>query len=199
MNNKNNKKRVGSEAQYGPRIAGEILRDYLEKSDDPLAVAYRKHLAEVGNEGDTDLDDELFRSLHPNTELDVDLKLLTRRPGRLAEGERLHGVIERDGEEHFTFVENAAEREIAHSSTEQPLATDSPRLESMPQTVRRYPKVYEGRTINVSRMDDGTLRLTFRRPRFTRDFTFQDFCLAAANELEQVAYWLDEGEGALSV
>lgn len=199
MNNKNNKKRVGSEAQYGPRIAGEILRDYLEKSDDPLAVAYRKHLAEVGNEGDTDLDDELFRSLHPNTELDVDLKLLTRRPGRLAEGERLHGVIERDGEEHFTFVENAAEREIAHSSTEQPLATDSPRLESMPQTVRRYPKVYEGRTINVIRMDDGTLRLTFRRPRFTRDFTFQDFCLAAANELEQVAYWLDEGEGALSV
>lgn len=184
MSKQNQNKKAGSRKKTTePRPIRDLLREYLA-SDQPLAQQLR---------------DELFRSLFPNTELDVDLKLLTRRPGRLAEGERLHGVIERDGEEHFTFVENAAEREIAHSSTEQPLATDSPRLESMPQTVRRYPKVYEGRTINVIRMDDGTLRLTFRRPRFTRDFTFQDFCLAAANELEQVAYWLDEGEGALSV
>ena len=195
MSKQNQNKKAGSRNQtHKPRPIRDLLREYLA-SDQPLAQQLR---------------DELFRSLFPNTELDVDLKLLTRRPGRLAEGERLHGIIERDGEEHFTFVENAAEREIAHastepplmaahSSTEQPLAADSPRLESMPQTVRRYPKVYEGRTINVIRMDDGTLRLTFRRPRFTRDFTFQDFCLAAANELEQVAYWLDEGEGALSV
>lgn len=185
--------RAGSRKTTEPRPIRDLLREYLA-SDQPLAQQLR---------------DELFRSLFPNTELDVDLKLLTRRPGRLAEGERLHGVIERDGEEHFTFVENAAEKEIAHSSTEpplmaahslteQPLAADSPRLESMPQTVRRYPKVYEGQCINVSRMDDGTLRLTFKHPRFSRNYTFLDFCLEAANELETVAYSLDQNVSALS-
>ena len=158
--------RAGSRKTPEPRPIRDLLREYLA-SDQPLAQQLR---------------DELFRSLFPNTELDVDLKLLTRRPGRLAEGERLHGVIERDGEEHFTFVENAA----------------SPRLESKPQTVRRYPKVYEGQCINVSRMDDGTLRLTFKHPRFSRNYTFLDFCLEAANELETVAYSLDQDVSALS-
>lgn len=188
MSKKNQNKKAGSRKKTTePRPIRDLLREYLA-SDQPLAQQLR---------------DELFRSLFPNTELDVDLKLLTRRPGRLAEGERLHGVIERDGEEHFTFVENAAEREIAHSSTGQPITTapahiTTTALESKPQTVRRYPKVYEGQCINVSRMDDGTLRLTFKHPRFSRNYTFLDFCLEAANELETVAYSLDQDVSALS-
>ena len=42
---KYNKNRVGSEAQYGPRLAGEILHDYLKNSSEPLACAYREHVA----------------------------------------------------------------------------------------------------------------------------------------------------------
>ena len=34
---------AGHEEQYGPRLIGEILHDYLEKSNEPLAVAYRTH------------------------------------------------------------------------------------------------------------------------------------------------------------
>lgn len=36
--------RVGSEQQYGPRLAGEILHDRLAKGNDNFAVAYRQHL-----------------------------------------------------------------------------------------------------------------------------------------------------------
>ena len=41
MKQKKKRTRAGSEAQYGPRLAGEILHDYLENSNDPLAVNYR--------------------------------------------------------------------------------------------------------------------------------------------------------------
>ena len=184
-----NQQPSGSERRNEPKAIRDVLNEYLA-SDQPLAQQLR---------------DELFRSLHPNTELDVDLKLLTRRPGRLAVGERLRGVIERDGDEHFTFAENASEREIAAPTAEQPFTTapaDSApaRLESQPQLVRRYPKVFAGRTINVTRMDDGTLRPSLKRPPYGRDYTFVDFCLEAANELEQVGYCFNEDgqHGALS-
>ena len=84
----NNKKyRVGSEAQYGPRTVGEILHDFLENSDEPLAVAFR------------------HRKAYANTELCVDLKLLKQKPGRLRVGKCLEGILAHDGEEHFTFIE----------------------------------------------------------------------------------------------
>jgi len=41
---KNNNTRAGSEKQYGPRLVGEILHDYLENGNEPLAVAYRQHM-----------------------------------------------------------------------------------------------------------------------------------------------------------
>ncbi len=34
---------AGHEEQYGPRLIGEILHDYFEESNEPLAVAYRTH------------------------------------------------------------------------------------------------------------------------------------------------------------
>ena len=37
-----NSTRVESEVQYDPRLAGEILHDYLENSNEPLAVAFRE-------------------------------------------------------------------------------------------------------------------------------------------------------------
>jgi len=34
---------AGHEEQYGPRLIGEILHDYFENSNEPLAIAYRTH------------------------------------------------------------------------------------------------------------------------------------------------------------
>ena len=108
------------------------------------------------------------KGFYPNTELGIDLKLLTRKPGRLTDGEYLDGVITHDGEDHFTFVQNDSEKK-------------------KDKVVQRNPHVYEGAYINVNRKKDGTLYPTFNRPQFTESFTFQDFCQGAANELRIIS------------
>lgn len=113
-------------------------------------------------------DDSLFKDIFPNTELSVDLKLLTREPGRMDVGAYLNGTITHDGEDHFTFFESASEKKKV-------------------EVTQRNPHVYCGLRINVNRKDDGTLYPTFNRPRYTKDFTFQDFCREAAEELLAVA------------
>ena len=108
------------------------------------------------------------KGFYPNTELGIDLKLLTRKSGRLTDGEYLDGVITHDGEDHFTFVQN-----------------DSGKKKE--KVVQRNPHVYEGTYINVNRKKDGTLYPTFNRPQFSERFTFQDFCQGAANELRIIS------------
>ena len=111
---------------------------------------------------------KLVKGFYPNTELGIDLKLLTRKPGRLTDGEYLDGVITHDGEDHFTFVQNDSEKKKE-------------------KVVQRNPHVYEGTYINVNRKKDGTLYPTFNRPQFTDSFTFQDFCQGAADELRIIS------------
>ena len=107
-------------------------------------------------------------SVYPNTEPCVDLKLLTRQSGRIAIGDYLDGTITRDADDHYLFIENATEKK---------------RL----TVTQRNPHIYEGRFINVNRKPDGTPYPTFNRPPLTADFTFKHFCLAAAEELLEVA------------
>ena len=171
-NMKNNKStRVGSEAQYDPRTVGEILHDYLENSNEPLAVAYREHTSKAEVE---DEDDRLFKDFFPDTHLDVDLKLITREPGRMPVGAYLDGAITHDDEDHFTFIQNDPEKKKV-------------------VVTMRNPHVYVGKRINVNRKDDGTLYPTFNRPQYTESFTFQDFCREAAEELYLVAGLVEEG------
>ena len=49
------------------------------------------------------------------------------------------------------------------------------------------PRIYEGRFVNVTCSPDGTLYPSLNRPPYTEEFTFSDFCLAAADELRMVA------------
>ena len=51
----------------------------------------------VLNDNMNESSNKLGRELFPNTELGIDLKLMTRKPGRLAVGEYLDGTITRDG------------------------------------------------------------------------------------------------------
>jgi len=161
MFNKNKSSRAGSEAQYGPRLAGAVLHDYLENSNEPLAVAYREHKAEEETEPTL-----LYRDLHPDTHLCVDLKILSRKPGRMHVGENISCMLTRDGEDHFTAVEDALKKQVAE---------------------RRNPIIFRGMRINVHRKKDGTLSPTFNRPHYTKCFTFSDFCRKAAEELMAVA------------
>lgn len=164
---KKNNSCARSEKQYGPRLVGVILQDHWENSNEPFARAYREHKAEAEAERD---DDQLFVEIFPNTELCIDLKLMTRKPGRMSVGDSLPGFITRDGDDCFRFVENAKKRVAA----------------------RRNPRIYSGRYINVVRHADGSLVLTFNRPTLNENFTFQDFCREAAGELLAVAGLIGE-------
>ena len=108
------------------------------------------------------------KKLFPTTELATDLKLYTREPGRMEMGVMVDGAIIRDGEDHFTFFQNVTEKKRT-------------------MVAKRNPIVYEGDCINIHRTDDGQFYPTFNRPRFTREFTFRDFCRFAAVELLLIA------------
>ena len=77
--------RVGSEQQYGPRLAGEILHDYLENSNEPLACAYRERSTETDGP-----------AWHPNTEQGCDLKTILRSDRKMKTGKEYVGVLRRD-------------------------------------------------------------------------------------------------------
>ena len=107
-----------------------------------------------------------WTGLYPNTELDVDLKLVTQKQGRMELGEYLDGMITRDGEDHFTFVENATEQR---------------------KTERRNPSIYEGQWINVKRRADGTVYPTFKRTKGIGAGKLGDYAVNTTCELLMVA------------
>lgn len=106
-----------------------------------------------------------WTGLYPNTELGVDLKLVTQEQGRMELGEYLDGMITRDGEDHFTFVENATEQRKAE---------------------RRNPSIYEGQWINVKRRADGTVYPTFKRTKGIGAGKLGDYAVNTTCELLMV-------------
>lgn len=150
-----------------PKVIAEVLNEYFQ-SNEPLAVAFRnwKAKSEVAmaaeKEGETDL---LFKDIFPNTELSVNLKLFTRKPGRLPVGAYFDGTITRKSEDDFIFVQNA-EKKVS---------------------VWRNPHIYRGKYVNVVKRRDGMSVPTFCTPHYSLKFTFADFCREAAKELLVVA------------
>ena len=156
-----NKKRtrVGSEVQYGPRLVGEILHDYLENSNEPLAVAFREHATE-----------DVYQGWHPNTELSVDLKTLLRSDERMRIGKGYTGVLRLDSEAeveeyrsfdpHYTFTETVP-----------------------PTAAKRNPHIFDGKYITVTRRDDGSLRLNFKELKTGDDFNLERYALGVYNEI----------------
>lgn len=144
-------KKAGSRKKVNePRHLSEILTEYFA-GNSPLARAYRGRL---------------FENVFPHTEPCCQLKLLTHQPGRLQEGKMLDGVIMRDDNEHYVFVQNHPEMMIVK---------------------RRSPHFFRGVCVNVTQNEDGSLRPTFNRPKYSEDYGFSEFCLEAAQELIMVA------------
>lgn len=106
-----------------------------------------------------------WTGLYPNTELGVDLKLVTQEQGRMELGEYLDGMITRDGEDHFTFVENDTEQRKAE---------------------RRNPSIYMGQWINVKRRADGTVYPTFKRTKGIGAGKLGDYAVNTTCELLKV-------------
>jgi len=103
---------------------------------------------------------------HHNTALGCDLKTILRSDSRMKLGKDYQGVMRRDVEceefhfdEHYTFVE-----------------TD-------PWSMKRNPRVYNGRYISVTRQDNGNLRPNFKPLKIGDDFSLERYALGVYNEL----------------
>jgi hypothetical protein len=156
---------AGQKKQYGPRIVGEILHDYLENSNEPLAVAYRECTTESEKQG-----------WHSNTDLGCDLKTILRSDVRMKTGKEYQGVLRLDSEgivdeflyrdPHYTFIETAP-----------------------PTAGKRNLHLFVGQHITVTRRDDGSLRPNFKPMKVDKDFSVAKYASGVANEL----LWALEG------
>ena len=156
---------AGQKKQYGPRIVGEILHDYLENSNEPLAVAYRERTTESEKQG-----------WHSNTDLGCDLKTILRSDVRMKTGKEYQGVLRLDSEgivdeflyrdPHYTFIETVP-----------------------PTAGKRNPHLFVGEYITITRRDDGSLRPNFKPMKMGADFSVEKYASGVANEL----LWALEG------
>ena len=153
----NSRRPSGSGKENEPKVIGEVLNEYFQ-SNEPIAVALR---------------DRLFKDIHPHTEPCCQLKLITRKHGRMKVGEMLDGTIVRDGEDHYLFMEQM--------------------FKMTGWQTRRNAHLYEGQYVNVNMRPDGVIYPTFRYGQlYNENITFREFCYRAAHELVKVAGRIEE-------
>lgn len=133
---KKNITRVEPEAQYGSRIAGEILHQHQENS---------------------------------NTDLCMDVKTFLRNDRRTQIGKMYTGVLTRDGENHYSFIE------------------------TLPSTAgKRNPHLFVGEYITITLQDDGTLRPNFKPMRIGVGWSVDGYANGVAYELRKALSGLVE-------
>lgn len=105
-------------------------------------------------------------TMKKNTLLCIDLKTQMKDDVLLEVGKNYNGVLRHDpveefGEDHYTFTETGSSKRKSN------------------------PHVFEGRYINVSMRDDGTLQPNFRQLREDKDFTVNRYAAGVAKELRE--------------
>ena len=101
-----------------------------------------------------------LRGWHRNTHLCVDVKSFLRRDGVMKIEKSYPGLLTRDLDDHFNFVET------------QPQAA-----------FKRNPQVFRGEYITITRKDDGTYRPNFRPMPKGKGFCVERYASEVANEL----------------
>ena len=107
---------------------------------------------------------------HLDTEFACDLKTILSSDTRMKTGREYRGVLKRDSDAvvdeflyrdaHFTFIETLP-----------------------PAACRRNPRLFDGKYVTLTRWNDGTIRLYFKKLRTDDDFTVDGYALAVCNEI----------------
>jgi hypothetical protein len=104
--------------------------------------------------------EKMKKVFNKSTELCVDLKTILRSDCITEISKSYQGVLTRDNEEQFTF------------------------LESVPQTAgKRNLHVFDGKFITVTRRDDGSLRPNFKPMKVDKNFSVYRYALGVYNEI----------------
>ena len=103
------------------------------------------------------------RRKNHNTDLCVDLKTQLCYDRIAMIGKDYLGVLSRDQEFHYTFKE----------------------VPSDLVPVKRNPRVFVGKTITITRRDDGTLRPNFKPVQIDADFDYGTYATAVGRELRK--------------
>ena len=105
---------------------------------------------------------------HHNTHLGVNVKTVLNSDRIMRVGKDYQGVLKRNVEvdeflydEHFTFVE------------------------TLPWSMKRNPRVYNGRYISITRRQDGSLKPNFKPMPTGRQFSIDSYAIGVCNELRQ--------------
>ena len=109
---------------------------------------------------------------HTNTDLGCDIKTILHSDRKMKTGKDYQGVLKLDQEgtideflsrdPHYTFVE------------------------TLPWSMKRNPRVFNGKHISVTRQDDGTYRLNFKpMPKLDANFSFERYTFGVYLELHQ--------------
>ena len=109
---------------------------------------------------------------HKNTDLGCDIKTILHSDRKMKAGKGYQGVLKLDQEgtideflsrdPHYTFIE------------------------TLPWSMKRNPRVFNGKHISVTRQDDGTYRLNFKpMPKLDANFSFERYTFGVYLELHQ--------------
>ena len=108
---------------------------------------------------------------HTNTDLGCDIKTILRSDRKMKAGKGYQGILKLDQEgtideflsrdAHYTFVE------------------------ALPWSMKRNPKVFNGKHISVTRQDDGTYRLNFKPLKVDDDFSVERYAFGVYRELHK--------------
>lgn len=121
-------------------------------------------LSETLSQKLADMTDKIYH----NTHLCVDVKTQLLNDRIMREGKRYMGIMRMDDEAHFTFREQMGFTPI----------------------VRRFPRVYNGRLITITRRDDGSLRLNFKSTRIDHTTDIERYATDVACEIAQALQYL---------
>ena len=165
------KYRAGSRNNNEPRLVGDIFKEMLS-SDSPLAKALRlshapqqKTTAAKGKTIDarSKTTVRVVKGWYPNTDLCVDIKTFLRDDRNTKIGKDYTGMLQRDSDDHYLFVETAQPASAA---------------------CKRNPRLFDGKYISVTRrMKDGHTRFNFKEVDFGGRFNPLSFAIGVMKEI----------------
>ena len=155
---------AGSTTCNEPRLVGDILAEMLS-SDPRLAKALRlSHVLPkeaTAAKGQTTV--KVVKGWYPNTDLCVDIKTFLRDDRNTKIGKDYTGMLQRDSDDHYLFVETAQPASAA---------------------CKRNPRLFDGKYISVTRrMKDGHTRFNFKEVDFGGRFNPLSFAIGVMKEI----------------